>query len=408
MFKNFIENHKEIRTQRFIYFIKKKLDKNGIPLWLDSVTLPDIFLNRKLHLSENHIINISISSDYIKRLLLLKNDFWPWCKFQVIYDKSGFRWIEGDIVGIKITPLLKFRSSHVKIIITLKFNSGSNTRWVNGFICKQMPSEYYRNFEYINIGKFKYRIPSNAEQYLAFRFNNWREQSFTRNSDANDRAVVTDDILHTLPRKTRYTNPEKVKRTVHLTGKNLVLTKNILKNVTAILEKHGIRYWLDFGTLLGIIRQGELLPWDEDADICIHGDDLNKFNAIKRKFPLRYRMSYRYDYSNRLPGKLRVVKIKYWYKKYFRLFNIRELHLDVFIKYKIDDYYYWIGSNALKRVKAQYHDHLDTIIWDNQKFFIPSDVDNYLTDLFGDWKTPVQNYDSSLDDRAIYDYNIRK
>lgn len=34
-------------------------------------------------------------------------------------------------------------------------------------------------------------------------------------------------------------------------------------------EKHGLRYWVDYGTLLGCLRNGELIPWDFDADLGV-------------------------------------------------------------------------------------------------------------------------------------------
>jgi hypothetical protein len=34
-----------------------------------------------------------------------------------------------------------------------------------------------------------------------------------------------------------------------------------------LLERHGITHWLDFGTLLGAVRDGEMIPWDYDVDI---------------------------------------------------------------------------------------------------------------------------------------------
>jgi hypothetical protein len=111
----------------------------------------------------------------------------------------------------------------------------------------------------------------------------------------------------------------------------------------------------------------------------------------------------RYDHTSRLPGTLRLAKVKFWHRKYLRLFKYQELFLDIFIKYKVGDYYYWIDTHTPKRVKAQYHDNLETIHWDNRDFSIPSQVDQYLTDRWGDWRTPVKDFDASLDDLAIYD-----
>jgi hypothetical protein len=36
-----------------------------------------------------------------------------------------------------------------------------------------------------------------------------------------------------------------------------------------LLARHDIAHWLDFGTLLGAVREGELIPWDGDADFGI-------------------------------------------------------------------------------------------------------------------------------------------
>jgi phosphorylcholine metabolism protein LicD len=36
-----------------------------------------------------------------------------------------------------------------------------------------------------------------------------------------------------------------------------------------ILKKNRINYWICHGTLLGIIRDDQLLPWDNDIDIGI-------------------------------------------------------------------------------------------------------------------------------------------
>jgi phosphorylcholine metabolism protein LicD len=41
------------------------------------------------------------------------------------------------------------------------------------------------------------------------------------------------------------------------------------KDIIPILNKYNIDYWVDFGTLLGIIRENDIILRDNDVDICL-------------------------------------------------------------------------------------------------------------------------------------------
>lgn len=397
-----IADYSEKRAMKLLLYTKKVFDKNGLPFWLDSGTLLGFYRDGRL-LPYNKKLTIGIPSGYLKRIIALRSSFLPWYRLRLKYDKSGYNWIDGNVTKISVVPTLDISRRTPSLSINLKFNKGEYTRWVSGLACKQVLSEHFSNLESHIFAGNTFQTPGNIEKYLTARYGNWHQIVDRWDTNSDDGSIIDKKTMLNLPRKTRCTNPKQFRKVVHLQGKNLIKVKNVLSDTISLFEKHDIKYWLDHGTLLGIIRDKELIPWDHDVDICISGEDVGKFLAIKKKFPFKYRISMRYDDTGRLPGTLRLVKIKYWHRKYLRLFKFQELFLDIFIKYKVGDYYYWIDTHTPKRVKAKYHDDLDTIYWDNRDYVIPSNVDQYLTDRWGDWRTPVKDFDASLDDLAIYD-----
>lgn len=54
---------------------------------------------------------------------------------------------------------------------------------------------------------------------------------------------------------------------------------DVLTAVNTVCQKHGLRYYLIAGTMLGAVRHKGFIPWDDDADIALPRKDYEKLIA---------------------------------------------------------------------------------------------------------------------------------
>lgn len=56
-----------------------------------------------------------------------------------------------------------------------------------------------------------------------------------------------------------------------------------MQEIANICEQHNITYYLCGGSLLGAIRHNGFIPWDDDLDITMYRDELNKLTKILKE-----------------------------------------------------------------------------------------------------------------------------
>jgi phosphorylcholine metabolism protein LicD len=90
----------------------------------------------------------------------------------------------------------------------------------------------------------------------------------------------------------------------------------LLRVIDGLFAKHEITYWLDYGTLLGATRKGNVIPYDDDGDIGILRQDLHKVLSLSDELRL---MGYHL--------------VSWFYPNFLRLdlSRINELHIDIFV-----------------------------------------------------------------------------
>ncbi len=54
----------------------------------------------------------------------------------------------------------------------------------------------------------------------------------------------------------------------------------LLKILDALCQEHKLIYWLEGGTLLGAVRHGGFIPWDDDLDVMMPLEDFKRLKLI--------------------------------------------------------------------------------------------------------------------------------
>lgn len=64
--------------------------------------------------------------------------------------------------------------------------------------------------------------------------------------------------------------------------------KEILIEIDRVCKKNNIGYCLAWGSCLGAIRHNGFIPWDDDIDIFMSAEDLEKFKKLQSEFSKEY------------------------------------------------------------------------------------------------------------------------
>jgi len=57
-----------------------------------------------------------------------------------------------------------------------------------------------------------------------------------------------------------------------------------------VCKKYDLEWWIDFGNLIGTVRHGGFVPWDDDTDIGMMRQDYIKFNEVLPKEIEKYNL----------------------------------------------------------------------------------------------------------------------
>lgn len=165
------------------------------------------------------------------------------------------------------------------------------------------------------------------------------------------------------------------------------LAKKSFLFVLDLLEEAGIPYFIDHGTLLGIVRDGDLMPWDDDIDISVP--------VSHRKAAIACLL----ENIESMPGH----GSAYWRVETFRQSEEGDVgilaHLtprdDSINKFSVTIWFiFFRNGNAEEFINIAPEHHFlshDTIEYQGRRIRIPVEHQSYLECHYGDWRTPKKD-----------------
>jgi len=159
---------------------------------------------------------------------------------------------------------------------------------------------------------------------------------------------------------------------------NPLEAKKLLFDTINVFNKVGIKYYLDYGTLLGAYRNGNFIPNDHDIDIGIYEKFwLNPIlmRNIAKEF-IKREITIRKIWDNGVNGIVNLTR--------------NDAGLDIYHKVRGKTEYYKYGKRGKRTYPLDCLDKLNTMEFLGKKVNIPSNTEKYLINLYGEnWRIPM-------------------
>ncbi|XOV79315.1 MAG: LicD family protein [Aestuariibacter sp.] len=199
----------------------------------------------------------------------------------------------------------------------------------------------------------------------------------------NEEGVAKEQVI--LPEKNQLkpSKPFYCEKTRTLAGK-------IIKKISALAMKHNVHLVVDFGTLLGLVRDGDVIEWDDDVDISALAEDALDVERLLQQFVSEWTENEPKFYLEKIVNKQDVVT---GFLLKFREENgaFEKFNTSVCLRKEIKGISKHLPSLGMFYSPAKHFQSFQTIDWQEQKIPVPYEYEDYLDYVYGNWKTPKKN-----------------
>lgn len=168
----------------------------------------------------------------------------------------------------------------------------------------------------------------------------------------------------------------------------LQIAHQLLITLNTLFVRHNIKACVDSGTLLGLIREGDLLPWDDDIDFAVDDADFERALELLRDFPEQAPHQDAVEWQAtllKMAGKNVCLNIEFKPKANQRLIPF-ETSLQ---RRKSSNGRSELLSSAGIFFAPEHHfNTTETLNFAGELIQIPAQPEQFLSFMYGDWKKP--------------------
>lgn len=175
----------------------------------------------------------------------------------------------------------------------------------------------------------------------------------------------------------------------HLETKQIA--HQLIQVITAFFSDNNIIVYADFGTLLGICRDGEIINWDDDIDFAVNDHDFTKATSLASEL---------YEFLPNIDGgkwNIEVTSQEGLEVSILVKFisseasNLKSFHAGIARRKSKDNISEVVGLKGMLFAPAEHFDGYDVLKVFDTFVYTPKHPEAYLGFVYGDWKKPKKN-----------------
>ena len=184
-------------------------------------------------------------------------------------------------------------------------------------------------------------------------------------------------------------------------GDTLALAEELMLNISILFNKEHINYHIDHGTLLGIIRDSSLMPWDIDVDFACKSEDKDLILSMLNHFFKDFKSSYCKNNNWQCSIEncdITIQNTKENLPMVIKVFNNTDdinsdnFFVDIELKYEYNNNLYWMVGSRKLFTPVNICFPTSSILFKNTPINIPNNVNEYLRLLYGNWDKVIKEW----------------